>query len=146
VFKKIIVGVDFSENSQRAARTATQLARALDAEVVLVHVYSPGAEYEFIDAPRDAAHELRPLLESRLRGLAEAYVKSSGAKVDWGVVDGRPAQEVAVFAERWGGDLIVAGTAGRAGVTRALLGSVTDTLLREAKVPVLVVGPDAVLP
>lgn len=143
MFKKIIVGVDFSENSQRAVRTATQLARSLDAEVVLVHVYAPGAEYD--DAPRETAAELRPLLEARVRDLAEAHHKASGAKVDWGVVDGSPAQEVATFAARWGGDLIVAGTAGRGGVAKALLGSVADTLVRTSKVPVLIVGPEAVV-
>jgi nucleotide-binding universal stress UspA family protein len=135
VFKKIIVGVDFSETSERAAQTAMSLAQALHGEVVLVHVIAPGTDYA--DPARFVA-EVRPAIEEQLQERVKKLAKT-GAKIDWGVVDGRPAEEIAAFAERWGGDLIVTGTTGKGGVARMLLGSVADRLLRIAKVPVLVV-------
>jgi nucleotide-binding universal stress UspA family protein len=136
VFKKIIVGTDFSATSEHAAQVAAQLAQGLNAEVVLVHVIAPGADYA--DPARFVA-EVRPAIEEQLQDRVKKLAKT-GVKVDWGVVDGRPAEEIAAFAERWGGELIVAGSAGKGGVARMLLGSVADRLLRIAKVPVLVVG------
>lgn len=140
MFKKIIVGVDFSDTSERAAAAAVGLARPLGAEVVLVHVIAPGADY---NNPTLFVAEVRPGIEQQLRDLAARIAGNSGVKVDWGVVDGRPAEEVATFAKRWGGDLIVTGTAGRSGVSRALLGSVAERLVRIATVPVLIVGPES---
>ncbi len=136
MFKKIIVGVDFSQTSERAASTAVALAKSLGAEVVLVHVIAPGADYA--DPARFVA-EVRPAIEDQLRERVKKF-GSSGVKVDWGVVDGRPAEEMAAFAERWGGDLIVAGSAGKGAVTRMLIGSVAERLVRIAKVPVLVIN------
>jgi nucleotide-binding universal stress UspA family protein len=136
VFKKLIVGVDFSETSDRAVRAGIELARPLGAEVVLVHVIAPGAQYT--DPARFVA-EVRPGIEQEISAMAVRLAASSGVRVDWGIVDGPPPQEIAMFAERWGGDLIVAGTSGRSGVSRLLLGSVTDRLVRISKVPVLVV-------
>lgn len=139
MFKKLIVGVDFSPISERAANAAVELARGIGAEVVLVHVIPPGADY--VDPARFVA-EVRPRIEQQLKELA-ARLSVSGAKVDWGVVDGRPAEEIATFADRWGGDMIVVGTAGRTGVSRMLLGSVAERLIRIARVPVLIVGPES---
>jgi len=139
VFKKLIVGVDFSPLSERAASAAVELARGIGAEVVLVHVIAPGADYA--DPARFVA-EVRPGIEDQLREMA-ARLGATGARVDWGVVDGHPAEAIATFADRWGGDMIVTGTAGRTGVSRMLLGSVAERLVRIARVPVLVVGPES---
>jgi nucleotide-binding universal stress UspA family protein len=140
LFKKIIVGVDFSDISERAANAAVALARAIGAEVVLVHVIAPGADYT---DPARFVSEVRPAIEDQIKDLATRAAGATGVKVDWGVVDGKPAEEVATFASRWGGDLIVSGTAGRGGVSRMLLGSVAERLVRVAKCPVLIVGPES---
>lgn len=139
MFKKIIVGMDFSEISDRAAKTAAELARGLGAEVVLVHVISPSSDYT--DPARFIA-EVRSGIEDQLQERVKSLAASTGAKADWGVVDGRPAEEISAFADKWGGDMIVTGTAGKGGVARMLLGSVADRLVRISKVPVLVVGPE----
>ena len=138
MFKKIIVGLDFSDTSERAAKVAVELAQGLHAEVVLVHVIAPGADYT--DPARFIA-EVRPAIEEQLAERVKKYSKT-GVKVDWGVVDGRAAEEIAGFASKWGGDMIVAGTAGKGGVARMLLGSVAERLVRIATVPVMVVGPE----
>lgn len=137
-FKKIIVGIDFSDASTRAVNVAVALAKGLGAEVVLVHAIAPGAEQA---DSGDMVESVRPGIERQLREICERYAAESGVKMDWGVVDGAPADEIATFAERWQGDVIVVGTTGRSGLARALLGSVAERLLRIAKVPVMVVGP-----
>src|SRR5438128_131200 len=92
VFKKVIVGVDFSEPSERAARVAVELAKSLGGEVVIVHVMSTATT---TDPGRMV--ELRPGLEEELRKVATRLAGSSNVKVDWGLVDGQPAQEIATF-------------------------------------------------
>jgi nucleotide-binding universal stress UspA family protein len=136
MFKKLIVAVDFSELSLRAAQVAASLARAIGAQVVLVHVVNPSADYGAIGLPSDG---IRPGIEGKLKEI----IGTLGAtNCDWGVVDGDAATELSAFASRWSGDLIVIGTHGRTGLNRMLLGSVTTRLVREANVPVLVIGPE----
>ena len=134
MFKKIICAIDFSPLSLRAAESAANLSRSVSAQLILVHVITPSAEYGSLAT---VGEELRPAIENKLREVAA----SVGEGVDWGVVDGEPARELALFASRWGGDLIVIGSHGRSGLGRVLLGSVTTGLVRDATVPVLVVGP-----
>lgn len=135
MFKKLICAMDFSPLSLKAAQSAADLAKALSAKLILVHVILPGAEYGNLGLPKD---NLRPAIENKLKELCA----SLGPNVDWGVVDGNPATELVTFAQRWGGDLIAIGSHGRTGIGRVLLGSVTSHLVRNAKVPVLVVGPE----
>jgi nucleotide-binding universal stress UspA family protein len=135
VFKKLICAMDFSPLSLKAASASADLARSLNAKLILVHVITPGAEYGSLGLPKD---NLRPALENKLREVCG----SVGTDVDWGIVDGDPAAELVTFAQRWGGDLIAIGSHGRTGLGRVLLGSVTSHLVRNAKVPVLVVGPE----
>ncbi len=135
MFKKLICAMDFSPLSLKAASTSADLAASLGAKLILVHVITPGAEYSSLGIAKD---ELRPAIENKLREI----VAPLGANVDWGVVDGDPAVELVTFAQRWGGDLIAIGSHGRTGLGRVLLGSVTSHLVREAKVPVMVIGPE----
>jgi len=136
VFKKLICAMDFSALSLKAASVSADLARSLNAKLILVHVITPGAEYGWLGTATD---DLRPALENKLREVCATL----GADVDWGIVDGDPATELSTFAQRWGGDLIAIGSHGRTGLGRVLLGSVTSQLVRNAKVPVLVVGPQS---
>jgi nucleotide-binding universal stress UspA family protein len=140
VFKKIIVAIDFTETSARAARAAVGLAKNLGAEVVLVHVIAAGSD---INTPDESdGDEIRVGIETQLKELC-ATLATGGVEVDWGVVNGTPADELAKFARLWNGDLIAVGTAGRTGISRVVMGSVADKLVRFSPVPVLVVGPDA---
>ena len=139
MFKKIIVGMDFSETSERAARAAMELAAGLGAEVVLVHVLPSGADYA--DAG-GFVEKMRPNVEAEIKACVQKLSKGSAVRIDWGIVDGRPAEEIVSFATKWGGDMIVTGTAGKGGVTRMILGSVAERIVRMATVPVLVVGPE----
>ncbi|MDP3279241.1 MAG: universal stress protein [Deltaproteobacteria bacterium] len=138
MFKKIIVAMDFSELSLHAARAAAKLAAGLAAQVTLVHVITPGAEYGSLGLSKD---NLRAGIEGKLKEVIATL--DSKASIDWGVVDGDPANELATFASRWDGDLIAIGSNARSGIGRVLLGSVAAALVRSAKVPVLVLGPES---
>jgi len=74
-----------------------------------------------------------------------AQARQTDCEADAVVRSGRPADEIPATATEVGADLIVLGTHGRTGLSQALLGSVALEVLREARQPVLTVGPDAAL-
>ena len=143
MFKKLVVGVDFSESSDRAVKAALQLARNVGGTVVLVGVIPARTE---IVPSGTAEDRVGGTIETRLRDLAASLSQSSGIAVDYGVqVSADPAAELIRFVAKWGGDVLIVGTAARTGLNRVLVGSVAERLFHSAPVPVLVVGPNVAL-
>ena len=142
MFYRIVVATDFSECSQEAWRLARGLAAAPGSELVLAHVltevplYGEGAfNVETARKVRDGA---RKWAESALEdwvGKARAEGLSARAAVRTGV----PYEEIVALARDERADLVVIGTHGRGGISRALLGSVADRVVRLAPCPVLTV-------
>lgn len=142
MFKKLVVGVDFSEHSDRAITAALQLARNVNGSVVLVSVVPSPTEIVPSGTPDD---QLTGTITHRLRERA-ASLSSEGFVVDYGVEVGEdPAVALGRFVAKWGGDLVVVGTTARTGLNRVLVGSVAERLFHAATVPVLVIGPNAVV-
>lgn len=138
--RTILVGVDFSEHSDRALERAFLLGRVLGAKVHVLHA-CPLLAYALGDAHPDASdfeervHAHVDAELARLRTRAEV----AGSVLVTHRVDGNPGPAVAAFADELGADLVVVGTHGRTGLDRMLLGSVAERVLRLAHVPVLVV-------
>lgn len=143
MFKKMVVGVDFSEHSERAVRAALTLARGVGGSVVLVNVTPSRSEIVPSGTPEDP---VAGSIEHRLRDLAGELSQTTGVTVDYGVeVSEDPAAELIRFVSNWGGDVLVVGTTARTGLNRVLVGSVAERLFLHAPVPVLVIGPNAVV-
>jgi nucleotide-binding universal stress UspA family protein len=126
-WRKILCAVDFSDCSSEAIAIAADLARALGAELTLLHVEEPRPQ------PAPGADVERRLARCRLE--AQAYTDPPIRTV---VLEGSPAEEVVAYADRAGFDLVVTGTHGRAGVKRLVLGSVAAKVVAHAHCPVLV--------
>jgi len=120
---RILVATDFSQPSEVAVRAAANHARLLGARLHLLHVVWPGS---------DATPS--PRLEQLAEGL-----RGDGLTVVTAVESGLPGPEIVRYATREAIDLIVVGTHGRTGVTRALIGSVAERVIRTAPCPVLTV-------
>jgi nucleotide-binding universal stress UspA family protein len=121
--REILCATDFSASSEAATRVALDYARHFGARLHLLHVAWAGAD-----------PKVPPLLE----GLKEEAAR--GVPILTAVESGAPAARIVQYAERHGIDLIVLGTHGRTGVTRALLGSVAERVVRTAPCPVLTVA------
>jgi len=138
--ERILVAVDLGETTEGTCATAAELARAFGAELVFLHVYDVSSFEELQrEAPSlyldQVLENLRMQIRSKLGQLEEAPARFRVEVVP----DGPVAQAILDAAERYGADLIVMGTHGRTGLPRVLLGSVAETVLRRASVPVLVV-------
>jgi len=145
--QRILVATDFSPAAELAQRLALDLARAFDAELHVVHVQV------LLDDPHlEEKHqlELDRLLESseqRRRMALEVPPSESEVPVQTHLVRGLSASEaIAETASDLNCDLILMGTHGRRGFTHLLLGSVAEHVVRTARVPVLTVRPDSVVP
>lgn len=141
IWKRICCAVDFSEPSWFAMEQAADLAGGLRAGLTLVHVLTPAAT-----APTDVLVAVPAVEEAETRRAEETLEvwrsdaeARAAAPVRARVLLGDPAGELARFVEEEGCDLLVVGTHGRTGLSRLLLGSVAERVLRRAPVPVLVV-------
>jgi nucleotide-binding universal stress UspA family protein len=133
--KKILVPVDFSESSLKAVETAVAIA-ADNSQITVIHVLQPMPAYDIgaryvADIDEQHAHKVRESLQQQ---LADSRFKgiSIEAKI------GNPPHEITEFAEANNFGLIVIPSHGRTGVTRLLVGSVAERVVRLAHCPVLV--------
>lgn len=135
----ILVAYDSSDPAQKAVEHTFR--EYPDEDIVLLHVLeaaggSTGAGFELLkERLKEREGERAGEVSDEVRELLEDG--SSDYSVETAV--GKPAQEVVQFAEEHDVDQIVVGSHGRAGVSRALLGSVAEKIVRRAPVPVTVV-------
>jgi nucleotide-binding universal stress UspA family protein len=138
---QILVPIDFSTNAEQALAYATQLAQKLGATVHLVNAIGIPA----IGAPEIGLSYTASMIETMTaenqKALDEIATRARATvRVGSALVRTGDARDVILHtAEEVGADLIVMGTHGRRGITRALLGSVAETVVRHSPVPVLTV-------
>ncbi len=141
MFGRILVPVDFTDVTARPLRLALGLAGSPAARVTLLAVVDdsfPNPDILSFQLPwADYHRHLRDEARARMERLrAEA---GGGANVEVCVVRGHPARAIVAFAQQEKCDLIVMATHGTRGLQHALLGSVTDKVVRQVHCPVLVV-------
>ncbi len=139
-FKKILVPIDGSENSEHALESVTGLAEKLSAEIVLLAVTGSHADFDIGDgsAPRDDAGSANRYLDHKAEPL-----RARGLSVSTEVEAGIPADVIMSAARRSGADLIAMSTHRESVIARGILGSVTDSVLRASPVPVLAINPES---
>jgi nucleotide-binding universal stress UspA family protein len=143
-FRRILVPVDESRPSQNSLAVAAGLARETGAEVILSHVVQmrwSRDEPEMKATYGEIIDDHRRSGESTLRRTAESEV-FSGLDVDTQLLFGNnPARELLRLAKERGADAIVMGSHGRGGFGRMILGSVSQRVVHDATVPVIIVPP-----
>ena len=143
---RILLATDGSEEAELAALRAVELADATDSELHVVHVGvvpiflksypgTLGYEGKLYEQIEEISRELLRKESWRVKAAGGTV---AGAHLRMGQVD----LEIVALAEELGADLIVMGSRGLGGVRRALMGSVSDSVVRYAHCPVLVVRPD----
>ncbi len=134
--RKILFPTDFSEHSNAAFTVACALARDYGAELLVVHIHRPSQ----IFAPDGIAVAVPAEDPIDLRAkLALVRPPDSKLNIDHHMAEGDPATEILKVANDKAADLIVMGTHGSTGLSRLLMGSVAESVLRRAPCPVLTV-------
>ena len=137
LFRKVLCPIDFSDHSLAALNLALKVTQQNDAKLYLLNVAPvPAGAAGFQPVPMDAYpfHE-----EDRQEELAELARERIPAAVRYEtlVISGDPAERVLETVRGLAADLIVMGTHGHRGLTRLVLGSVAERVVRESPVPVL---------
>lgn len=136
--ERILVPVDFGPASLAALEYAVELAQKFGSKVTIVHTYSiPVTEYgDMIPWPiAEMERQAKAALDELLAKTRARY-----ANVEGEVLFGETARQIldVIDAKKCG--LVVMGTHGRRGLTRVLLGSVAERIVRTSPVPVLTVS------
>jgi universal stress protein A len=134
ILKRILAPTDFSDLSANGVRYACQLAKDTGAEVIIFNV-DVLDESNRVEKREMEAHK-KQLGDFVAEKVAD---RSAGLSMRQLVDAGQPFGAIVDCAEKEGVDLIVMSSHGRSGLSRMLIGSVTDKLLRAAPCPVLVV-------
>lgn len=133
--KKVLFPTDFSHTGDAALRLATSLVRQSGGQLIVVHVQEAPLAYGggemYYGVPEPDTDEVLAMLH-RVRPAEEAI------SVEHRLVMGDPADAVVRVAEEEQVDLIVLGSHGRTGLSRLLMGSVAEAIVRKAHCPVLV--------
>jgi nucleotide-binding universal stress UspA family protein len=136
---RILLATDGSKEAALAARTALDLADKTNSELHIVYVHQPPqvpfAYDERYPEPEAPGGEEQARLERQVRNIEEAGGTVAGAHLR----EGDPDAEIVAFGEELGAGLIVMGSRGHGGIRRALMGSVSDSVVRHAHCPVLVI-------
>jgi nucleotide-binding universal stress UspA family protein len=136
MYERILVPTDGSVGSAHVALQAIDLAETYGATIHVLHVVDEsvrafvagfGDESELDERGQEAV--------DRVAGMARAH----DVDVVTAIEDGDPARHIVEYADEIDADLIVAGTHGRSGVERRLIGSVAERLVRRAACPVMTV-------
>lgn len=134
--EKILVPVDLSPISQTVVDWAASLAKARGASLVVLHVQEPAVDglvgEVYLPVPIEETPELRRCLLALRPGDPSVPVEHRTAI-------GVAAEKICETARQEHADLIVMGSHGRSGLSRLLVGSVAESVMRHARCPVLVV-------
>lgn len=133
--QQIVYATDFSSSSRNALKMAVAIARDRGAKLWIVHVTEPRPAYTVagVYASLPSGNQFG----DENAQLQEVVPEDSAVPCEHRLLIGEPAEEIVRFATEQQADLIVIGTHGRTGLTRILLGSVAEAVLRHATCPVL---------
>lgn len=140
---RIALATDFSPQARRAGEVAVELATRLNVPLLMVSAFQipvyPLPEGAVIAGAPTIADILSRLTHD-LAAEKTAALGRGAPTVDTLAVEGAPASEIVRIAQEQACDLIVIGSHGRGGLSRMILGSVADRVMRTAHCPVMVVA------
>ena len=133
MYERILVPTDGSAGTAHVALQAIDLATQYDAPIHVLHVLPDGGVLG--GGADEERRERSQRVVERLARMADVH----DVDAETAIREGDPATEILDYAEEVGADLIVAGTHGRTGVGRRVIGSVAERLVRHADCPVMTV-------
>lgn len=141
--RKIVVAYDGSDLSKKAlAEAKLQAVGKLDAEVHVISIISQAGPSTNITVARGIQEELAESIRPDLQGIKETFEAEDIAVVTDIIIDytqNNPAMKICNYAEEHDADLIIAGSRGLGSVRKFLLGSVSNSIVQHAELPILII-------
>ena len=146
--KKVLIAIDYDPSSQVVAETGHAVAKAMNAEIRLVHVisdvtyytipYSPIMGYEgfMVDSSMVLTEELK---KEAGRFLAATTKHLNDENIRTQVLEGDVANEILEYAKGENVDLLIAGSHSHSGLYKLFVGGVAEKLLQHTKIPLLII-------
>ncbi len=143
-YNKILIATDGSEHVKKAVTHAIELANLYKAELHAVYVmdiktdYGPKS-YLSTDISNEGLERFLGQEGDAAIKCIEDLAENEDLAIEKWILKGHPAEEILKFSEEHSIDLIVMGTLGRSGIEKFLLGSVAEKVIRNSRIPVLIV-------
>lgn len=145
MYKRILCPIDGSSTSNRGVQEAVRLAKDQSANLRFIHIidtYVPIVDGVGSLIPVDMSDILEKNAEEVIEE-AEKTAKAAGVNADSKIakiLGGRPSKEIVKQANDWSADIIVMGTHGLRGISRVIMGSDAENVVRTSSVPVMLVN------
>ena len=139
MFEHILVPTDFNEPAEHALDVAIELAKKFDARVSILHAYQLFVPMPYLEITSFPFEEIAASAAKKLEAVV-TKTKQRYPNCEALLRPGLPTEETIAAVEGSGIDLIVMGTHGRRGVSRVVMGSVAERVVRTSPVPVLTIG------
>lgn len=142
--KNILVPIDLSDATQHVVEMASSVARPLGGKLWLVHVAAPDPDFVGFEAGPKYVREHRADVLRREHVELQAMAKEledKGLVAEALLVQGPTSETILNECERLSADLIIMGSQGHSGLVKALLGSVSEQVLRHSRIPVMIIPP-----
>ena len=143
-FRKILVPIDFSENSPKILRDAAEIAERFGAELTVVFVVQSFEDYSGFFVPHIPITQFEEEMVQSATTKMESFLSEnlkSKIPVNSKILQGDVAEELVKFATENGIGMIIMGTHGYKGLEKALFGSVAERVVKTAPCPVLTINP-----
>jgi nucleotide-binding universal stress UspA family protein len=138
--QKILVPVDYSDNSKKILESAAFLAKKCDAHLHVLYVVQNFDDYSGFFVPHTPIakfeEEMVRSAEQKMESFIAGYEEASAS-----VLSGDVAEEIVGYAEEQAFDLIIMGTHGYKGLEKVMFGSVADKVVKSAPCPVMTINP-----
>ena len=143
-YNKIMIPVDFSKNSPKLLKAATEVAEKFQAELVLVFVVQSFEDYSGFFVPHMPVSQFEDEIIESAEKKMESFVADNlktTLKYSAEVLRGDVAEELTRYASENNVAMIIMGTHGYKGVERVLFGSVAEKVVKTSPCPVLTINP-----
>ena len=148
--KKIIIALDYDPSAEKVAETGYKIAKALNAEIVLLHVqadpayyasggYSPIMGFTGFDIPAMEMSGSTQLHAEAKRFLEEVKKHLGDEAIQTSVVDGDVTEAIMSLVKSLDADMVVMGTHSRRGFEKLLMGNLAESVLNKITVPLVAV-------
>ena len=144
-FKKILVGCDFSADSDLAFEYSLSMAQEFESELHLVHVVEPSGYKDLFKLPQESGEKFKQDLYDMIKEKLNAMVPKEALawiKLQTKLLVGKPYAELIRYGEMNDIDMIALGIRGHGMVEELLVGSTTDRVIRQSPCPVLSICPE----